>query len=136
MEKTLFKKEAPKDVTPPPFVLEQPGEAATVRGIEYKVEENINVKIEWTKRGRDYIYHWHPKRPPVLDVESVRLLIIAAVHPTMPHEVQMYFSDPDPSMRIEFYTVRLENVANMPGAQTACEKTVIDALKGVDAWGS
>jgi hypothetical protein len=105
-----------------------------VSPVDFKVVETPNAKIEWARRDDDYVYHFHPKRPPTLGVEDTQLLIIAAVDPIMPRETHVHFDMPVPEMRMNFYTIRIADIADKPGAKEACEVKMLEVLAGLQLW--
>jgi len=133
MEK-IEKAAPPEEELPPALQAAEADGPPVISPVEYKTVDAKNVKIEWTQRGDDYIYQWHPKRPPKYAEDSVTTMIVSAVDPIMPRETHVYFDLPNHEMRMNFWTIRVEKIAGRPGAKVACEETMLKILSEIDVW--
>jgi len=106
----------------------------SVTPVEYQVHETPGVRIEWTRRGNDYVYQFKPRRPPSFDDEGVCSLLAITCDPLLPRGTQVYFSLPVPEMKVDFYTIRVEDIAGRLGAKEMLENRLLEALGKLDLW--
>lgn len=107
----------------------------TVQTIAYKSYRAAGKRwmIEHGRLGDDYMLQLIPLKPTVTAPNNILLLLITAMDTIYPKSVQIYYSKPKPSMQISFWTIRIADVAEMPGFERAIGRT-LSGLCDVDAW--
>lgn len=110
-------------------------DAMTVQTIRYESYRRPLKKwmIEHGRLGSDYMLQLIPIKPTVTSVANILLLFITTMDAIYPKSVQIYYSKPNPGMQINFWTIKIQAVADMPGFERALART-LESLCDVDAW--
>jgi hypothetical protein len=91
-------------------------------------------KLEWTREGLDYIYQWRPLQASPLDEREIIARLINVLADYVPRDIDVNIDIPVPDMQILFYTIRVNKVAERPGAERMCEEKILAALCAIDVW--
>jgi hypothetical protein len=93
-------------------------------------------QIEHALVGDDYVYQMFPLKPISRDWRDVVAMMIAAMDVIFPRSIDIRYVPPDQRSFRQFYTIRVENVAKLPGWEDAVQKRALRGLSDVQAWGS
>jgi hypothetical protein len=105
-----------------------------VKPITYKTVENKRVHLEWTREADDYIYQWRPLQASPLDEREIVARLIAVLADYVPRDIDVNIDIPVPDMGVLSYTIRINKVAERPGAERMCEDKILEALCAIDVW--
>ena len=105
-----------------------------VRATEYTTVANSRIKIEWTRDGDDYVYQWRPIQASPLDEREIIARLINVLADYVPRDVDVNIDIPIPDMGVLFFTIRVNKVAERPGAERMCEDRILAALGQIDVW--
>lgn len=89
--------------------------------------------IEHSAAGKDYLFQLHPLRPPLVQVRDIIGLVIGAMDVIYPRSQQIFYAPPNPQYKLQFYTIKVENLVGVPGWREAVERT-LNGLSAIDAW--
>lgn len=90
--------------------------------------------IEHSLVGEDYIYQMIPLRPTTYGWKDIVPLMISALDVIFPRSVQIRYSPPNPKAHKNFYTIKVEGVAKLPGWESAAKERGLKNLAAIDAW--
>jgi len=107
---------------------------AGVIAIKYTKEIYGNWQIDHGARGNDYTLQLIPRRPIPADVKDVVQAIIQVMSGLIPRDIEVFINPPNPRLEVNFYTIRLENVLQRPGADAIVKKKLPAELGQIDAW--
>lgn len=135
---SLFKKEA----TPEPTSESASGgdlggmplQEMRVSTVDYTVVKNQLVHLEWAKEGNDYVYQWKMNKASRLSEQDVLARIVAATDDVLPADTHVFFDKPIQELQFPFFTIRVKDIADRPGAQQACEGRLVDVLLKLNVW--
>ena len=114
----------------------QLGAAQTVQTVQYTSFRPHGCKwnIEHARAGDDYIYQLFPLRPPKMDWRDVILLFISVMDGIFPRSVTIKYVPPSQKFELKYYTIKVENVAGLPGWEDAARVRALQGLSSVEAW--
>lgn len=90
--------------------------------------------IEHARVGEDYVYQLFPLRPPKLSKPDILQLLIIAMDIIFPRSLRIDYAPPNDLYKVEMYTIRVREVAKLPGWEEACREKALRRLSAVDAW--
>ena len=110
-------------------------EARGVSAIVYQEYRKPGCKwmIEHSAAGKDYMFQLHPLRPPGIGVRDVLTLAIAAMDVIFPRSQEIFYAPPSTQFKLQFYTVKVQDLVGKPGWQGAVERA-LEGLAGIAAW--
>lgn len=114
--------------------LEQRGESvAPIYYASYRLPGS-KWQIEHALVGDDYVYQLFPLKPPSYEWRDIIPMMIAAMDVIFPRSIHIRYTPPDQRSFRQFYTIRVENVAKLPGWEQAVQERALRALSDVQAW--
>jgi len=137
---SLFKKEAPSEPSPrtaggqPQSSTLSLGEDMRVSAVNYTVVKNSLVHLEWTREGNDYVYQWKMNKASHLSEQAVLARLVAATDDVLPTDTHVFFDKPMQELQFPFFTIRVKDIAERPGAKQACEEKLVDVLLKLNVW--
>lgn len=110
--------------------------AQSVQAIRYESFRPPGSKwlIEHALAGADYFYQMVPLKPVTMAVKDVLGLMIVAMDVVFPRSVQIFYTPPNEGIQAKFYTIKVTNVAKVPGWETACKERALNGLVAINAW--
>jgi hypothetical protein len=110
--------------------------ATSVQPIHYHQFRGRGSKwmIEHARAGDDYMYQLFPLKPPAIAWADIITMFIAVMDAIFPRSVHIHYVPPNDNFQIKFYTIKLENIAVLPGWETPCKERALHGLANVDAW--
>lgn len=127
-------KSPPEDPPPPPPEAVKVSETFKVSPIEYTTVKNSGIHLEWARDRADYVYQWKMLKPSHLDERAILARLMAATDDFLPRETHVYFDKPIKELDFPFWTIRVKDIADKPGAQLACEVKLVESLLKVNVW--
>lgn len=114
----------------------QLGAVQTVQSVQYTSYRATGSKwnIEHARAGNDYIYQLFPLRQPRMDWRDIILLFIAVMDDVFPRTVTIKYVPPSQKFELKYYTIKVEDVAELPGWEGAAMVRALQGLSAVDAW--
>ena len=107
----------------------------SIKAIIYREHRKSGSKwmIEHSVDGPDYIFQVHPIRPVTIGWQDIMLMMIAAVDKVVPRTMQCRYIRPSEQYKLQFYTIKVEKLAGVPGWTKAVER-ILEGLSDVEAW--
>lgn len=110
-------------------------DTSAVQAIRYKQHRPAGSRwlIEHTQVGDDYVFQLFPLRPPAGTWQDVIGHMIGAMDVIFPRSVQIKYTPPDENFQMKFYTIRVTELAKVPGWGGALERTLA-SLTAMNVW--
>ena len=117
-------------------IRDQLAQTQMVRPIVYQEHRAPGSKwmIEHARDGDDYIYQLFPLRPPAMSMQDVLQLMIIAMDIIFPRSVRIDYVPPNALYKAVMYTIKVREVAKLPGWEEACRVKALRGLSAVEAW--
>lgn len=111
-------------------------QGASVNPIRYERfrEPGTRWVIDHALVGDSYMYQLHPIRPIQYPWSDVITALIGAMDSVFPKSVDVHYAPPNDQIGANFYTIRVDKVAGLPGWEDAARKRALKALAAIDVW--
>ena len=98
----------------------------------YKVATKGPVKVKYTVMNKNYIYQVAFAGEPSLSIPDILTLVITACSAIIPEHIEVFIYPP--SEEIPMYTIKAENVTDLPGAKIFMEERLVEKFLNLSVW--
>ncbi len=107
-----------------------------VQAVRYSTFRKPGSKwmIEHAQDGTDYVFQVFPLKQIPVAWQDVVGLMIATMDVIFPRSLKITYAPPREDFQVKFYTIRICDVAKVPGWETACRERALNGLAAIDAW--